>query len=139
MSGADSRSRARGGERGKRGGGAREAVLLVAVINRSDWLESVLEGFLELGVTGATVIDTRDMGSILSAEVPLFAGVRDLVQSSRPSNKTVFAVLRDPDLRGRVLAMIEDVVGGFGRSGSGLVFTIPVEYVSPLPPEPELA
>ena len=48
--------------------------LLVFILNNPEVLEEVLEGYLEVGITGATVIDSLGMGHILATEVPIFAG-----------------------------------------------------------------
>ena len=37
--------------------------LLVVVLNKTEYLEEVLEAFLELGVSGATLINSVGMGS----------------------------------------------------------------------------
>ena len=64
--------------------------LLVCVVNRDDKLEEILSGFLKLGVTGATVINSEGMGRVLSQEVPVFAGLQALMSRSRPQNTTIF-------------------------------------------------
>ena len=69
--------------------------LLVAVINHEENLDDVLAGFVELGITGATVVSSEGMGHVLSHDVPIFAGLRSLTKRSRPSNQTVFSVVAD--------------------------------------------
>ncbi len=36
--------------------------LLILILNKVEKLEEVLEGFLEIGITGATVIESSGMG-----------------------------------------------------------------------------
>ena len=69
--------------------------LLIAVINHVEQLDDILAGFVELGITGATIVNTEGMGHVLSHEVPIFAGLRSLTARSRPSNQTVFSVIED--------------------------------------------
>src|SRR5687768_10151097 len=57
--------------------------LLVAVINHEEKVDDVLAGFLELGITGATIVGSEGMGRVLSHDVPIFAGVRSLTARSR--------------------------------------------------------
>ena len=52
--------------------------LLVIVLKGHRRLESVIEGFLELALPGATVLDARGMGEIVSADIPVFSGFRSL-------------------------------------------------------------
>ncbi len=49
--------------------------LAILVLNKEEYLEPILEGFIEIDVTGATIIDSIGMGHILSSEVPIFAGL----------------------------------------------------------------
>ena len=110
--------------------------LLVAVINHEEKVDDVLAGFVELGITGATVVGTEGMGHVLSHDVPIFAGVRALSQRSRPTNQTVFSVIDDA-LVNAAIALIQDVCGDLDSPGAGIVFTIPVLRVVGLAPELE--
>jgi hypothetical protein len=58
--------------------------LLIAVVNQEEKLDQILAGFLELGITGATVIRSEGMGSVLSHDVPIFAGLQTLIARARP-------------------------------------------------------
>src|SRR5687767_3256144 len=110
--------------------------LLVAVINHEEKVDDVLAGFVELGITGATVVGSEGMGHVLSHDVPIFAGVRALSQRSRPTNQTVFSVI-DDSLVDAAIALIQDVCGDLDSPGAGIVFTIPVTRVVGLAPELE--
>lgn len=110
--------------------------LLVAVINHEECVDDVLSGFLELGITGATVIATTGMGRMLSNEVPLFAGVKALQERSRPANRTIFCVVDDAKIEAAV-ALIQEVCGELTQPGAGIVFTLPVSRVVGLSPELE--
>jgi nitrogen regulatory protein PII len=110
-------------------------ILLVFICKQPDKLEEVLEGFLEVGVTGATVIDTVGMGQILSSEVPIFAGFRSLFRGASTVNKTILSVIDDPDKVREALDIIDEIFGGLDQPGSGIVFTVPIENVRGLAPE----
>lgn len=108
--------------------------VLVAVINREESIDSVLEGFVELGITGATVVESKGMGRVLSRDVPIFAGVRALSERSRPANRTVFCVVDDAKVDAAI-AMIQEACGSMDDAGAGIVFTVPVARVVGLAPE----
>jgi nitrogen regulatory protein P-II 1 len=108
--------------------------LLVAVINQEEKLEEVLSAFLEIGVTGATVVNSEGMGRLLANEIPIFAGLQGLARRTRPRNQMVFSVL-DEDKVERVLALLQEVVGGFEEPATGIAFTLPVTRVLGLKPE----
>ena len=103
--------------------------LLVLVLNKTDELNEILEGFLEIGIRGATVIDSTGMGRILSNHVPLFGGLSHLFSGERPANKVVFSIMQgDCHLR-EAISMIKRVVGDFKDPGTGILFTLDVDNV----------
>ena len=108
--------------------------LLVLILNKVEKLEEVLEGFLEVDVTGATIIDSIGMGHILSEEVPIFAGLRFMFAGAKPHNKMVFSVITD-DKEEPVIKVLKKILGDLGQTGTGIVFTIPLERVEGLKPE----
>lgn len=108
--------------------------LLVAVINDPEKLDEILSGFLELGVTGATVIDSEGMGRLLSHDIPIFAGLQTLIGGSRPQNRTIFSVLPEDHLDDAI-ALLQDVCGNLSAPATGIAFVLPVERVVGLAPE----
>ncbi len=110
--------------------------LLIAVINHEEKLDDILAGFIELGVTGATVVASEGMGHVLSQDVPIFAGARSLTARSRPINQTVFSVIDDAKVEAAI-AMIQEVCGTLDAPGAGIVFSVPVTRVVGLAPELE--
>ena len=108
--------------------------LLVAVINHEEKLDDVLAGFIELGITGATIVSSEGMGRVLSHDVPIFAGLRSLTARSRPRNQTILSVVEDDKIEA-ALALIQDVCGSLDAPGIGIVFTLPVSRVVGLSPE----
>jgi nitrogen regulatory protein PII len=110
--------------------------LLIAVINHEEKLDEILAGFLELGITGATIIDSAGMGRVLTHDVPIFAGLRALGERSRPRNQTIFSVVAEEKLDAAI-ALIQDVCGGLETPGAGIVFALPVVRCVGLAPELE--
>ncbi len=104
--------------------------LLVAIIDE-EHLDEVLEAFIELGIMGATVINTEGMGRILVRDVPIFAGLRSLLEGKRPANKTIFAVVKEEKVR-KAMEVVEEICGPLDGSGRGILFTIPVNMVKGL-------
>lgn len=108
--------------------------LLILILNKVEKLEEVLEGFLEIGITGATVIDSVGMGHILSEEVPIFAGLRFMFAGTKPHNKTIFSAIKD-EKEESAIRLLQKILGDLNQPGTGIVFTIPVERVEGLKPE----
>ncbi|MFQ5537477.1 MAG: P-II family nitrogen regulator [Gemmatimonadota bacterium] len=108
--------------------------LLVAVINDPERLDEILSGFLELGVTGATVINSEGMGRLLSHDIPIFAGLQTLISGSRPQNRTIFSVVPE-HLVDPVIELLQDIFGDLDSPATGILFTLPVDRVVGLAPE----
>jgi nitrogen regulatory protein PII len=109
--------------------------LLVFICNQPDKLEEILEGFVEIGVTGATIIDSVGMGRFLSSDVPIFAGFRSMFHGATVVNKTILSVISDRAKIDAAYRIIEDVMGTLDDPGRGIFFTIPLDNVKGLKPE----
>jgi nitrogen regulatory protein P-II 1 len=108
--------------------------LLILILNKVEKIEEVLEGYLEIGISGATVIDTVGMGHILSEEVPIFAGLRFMFAGAKPHNKTIISAIKD-EKEEPAINLLQKILGDLNKPGTGIVFTIPVERVEGLMPE----
>lgn len=111
--------------------------LLVFVLNNEEFLEEVLEAYVEAGVTGATILDSEGMGRFLAYEVPLFAGFKEFMKGNKPYNKTILSVVKDMSTVERVRMLVDPLIGGLDNGGTGIMFTVPVDWVSGLVPEDE--
>ncbi len=109
--------------------------LLIAVINDVELMDEVLAGFLEIGITGATVLDSEGMGRVLSHDIPIFAGLQTLISRSRPQNQTLFSVIDEPEKVDLAIALLQDVCGRLEDPATGIAITLPVNRVVGLAPE----
>ncbi len=100
--------------------------MLVVVINEEEKLDAILAAFLEIGITGATVLQSEGMGRLLSQDIPIFAGLQTLISRSRPRNRTLFSVVDDPEKTDRALELLAEICGDMGSPATGIAFTIPV-------------
>jgi len=111
--------------------------LLVFVLNNEEYLEKVLEVYVEAGVAGATILDSEGMGRFLAYEVPLFAGFKEFMKGNRPYNKTIISVIRDESVIENLKKNIDKLTGGLNKPGTGIMFTVPVDWAVGLVPEEE--
>jgi nitrogen regulatory protein PII len=106
--------------------------LVVAAVKGHRRLELVMEGFLELGLPGATVIDAKGMGQIVSTELPIFSGFRSLFPGSGEESYLILSVVKEEQVE-ETIRMLRDVCGDFAEKGVGIVFTVPVTgFVGPV-------
>jgi nitrogen regulatory protein P-II 1 len=102
--------------------------LIVIILNRVELLEDLLSAFLEIGISGATVIDSMGMGQILTTQIPIFAGLREAFPGMSPVNKTIFVIVEEEQVT-NVEFVLKDICGNFDKPGSGLYFVIPLDFV----------
>lgn len=102
--------------------------LLVHVLNQTEKLEELLNKMVERGMGGATVLDSRGMAQILCDEnTPMFGMMRSILTQNRSENKTIFTVLNDDQVE-PMKALIREVTGGLEKPGTGIMFTVPVNF-----------
>lgn len=111
--------------------------LLIFVLNNEELLEEVLEAFVEAGIPSATILDSEGMGRFLTYEVPLFADFREFMKGNKPYNKTIFSVVQKEEKIKKVEELIEKVCGDLSQPGTGILFTLPIDYAKGLIKEEE--
>lgn len=108
--------------------------LLVAVINDPEKLDETLSGFVELGITGATVINSEGMGRVLAHDIPIFAGLQTLISGTRPQNRLILSVIPEEKVKG-AMELLQEVCGKLEDPSTGIAFTLPIDTVVGLAPE----
>lgn len=109
--------------------------MLVIVLNRTEQLDVVLEGLLNVGVSGATVIESSGMGRTLCTKIPLFGGIRNLFEDCRPSNVTIFSVIKDKVKLRYAVEAVRRIVADLESPGAGFMFVVPVSEAYGFAPE----
>ena len=104
--------------------------LLVFVLNQVDRLGAVLKKLEYANYSGATVLDSRGMGVILSKYFggSLLGSLYAMMDPDQDESRTVFMVLQEEEVP-KVIALIEEEAGGFDEPNTGIAFTVPVDFV----------
>lgn len=104
--------------------------VLFIVLNEVEYLDQIMETFMEIGVKGATILDSQGMGRALSeVSTPMFGALRHYFDNSRPYNKTIFTVIEDEELLNKAINSVKSILGDITKPGVGLLFTLPVANV----------
>ncbi len=114
--------------------GSRGPELLVCIVKDHHQVEEILTGYLELGIKGATVVDGRGMGQILSTDVPIFAGFANLFPGGSGGTYVILSVV-DFELIEAAIDMTEEICGTLSKAGAGILFTLPILRVKGLAKE----
>lgn len=107
--------------------------LLFFVLNKTDKLDAVLTEFARNNISGATVLESVGMARVLSnncseEDIPLLASLRTFLNPERERNNVIFAVIQDDQLA-CVVNSIESVVGDLSAKDTGIVFSLPIDFV----------
>jgi nitrogen PTS system EIIA component len=100
--------------------------LLFVILYESYYLDDILEYFIEIGITGSTVIDSVGMGGILT-KVPLFASFIDFLGSNKNYSKTILSII-DEEALNTVVEGIEDILGDLDKRSGAMIFTLDITY-----------
>ena len=104
--------------------------LVVVILKDYRIVEDLLLSYVDIDVTGATVIESQGMGQLLG-EVPIMAGLRGLFPGSGQNSFLVLAAI-DDSLVDTCLTTIEEVCGDLSIPGTGIVFTLPIGAIKGL-------
>lgn len=113
------------------------AYLLVCVVSNTAKVNDILARFRNLGVTGATVIDSHGTRAMAAEEVPLFSGFRQLLEGDRESNRTILSVIRREETLERAMDAVSESCGDLAQPSTGIAFALPVNHVRGLRPRRE--
>ena len=99
--------------------------LLMVILNREDYFERILSILVELGASGATILDGEGLGHFLAFEVPIFAGLRQLIGKKKSANKIILALVEKnflPELKD----LLDEEKIDFSQPDTGIIVTLPV-------------
>lgn len=105
--------------------------LLIYVLSHVEKLQTLLNQFNEQGIAGATILDSSGMGRELSErdEFSIFGSMRALIDQNNRTTKTLFLVVEDEQVK-KIEKVIESVIGDLSKPDQGILFTVPLDYVS---------
>ena len=102
---------------------------LFVVLNEIDYLDDIIAAFVDVGVGGATILDSQGMASLIvrgkNQDIPIFGSLKTLLEDSRPYNKTIFSVVESEKLAEKTANIIQEVMKDAGPS-AGFMFTVPI-------------
>ena len=103
--------------------------LVIIILNKEEHLDDILQTFVEVGISDATVVDSQSMGKVLAFEVPIFAGLRYKMDGSRPYSKMIFAVSEDMETIEYLIKILEDMDIGMNEPGVLRIMTVKLENI----------
>ncbi len=102
--------------------------LMVYILHEDKYLTEVLEELLEIGISGASILDSVGMLHFMSQEIPIFAGFRSLLKGTQPYNKVILSVIKDKATLEQALGTVDRTVGGISKGKRGVLFSLKLEH-----------
>lgn len=104
--------------------------LLIFVLIKVDLLQTLLAKLANKGISGATILDSTGMGRELSEsdEFTIFGSLRTIMSNNNRTTKTLLFATED-DKVSVIANVIEEVVGKLDKPNTGILFTVPIDYV----------
>ncbi len=100
--------------------------LLTVVLNNEELLDELITGWLEIGISGATVIESTSALQLISHHVPIFAGFRSLTSGGMRHNRTIFTVIEDTEILDRAIRFLKKLCNDTGKPSQGIYLVTPV-------------
>lgn len=104
--------------------------LMVLILNKTDVLDSLLEGLSAAGLGGATIIESSGLATTLSRLDSSFisSSIRAILSGSEDDNRTILSVIRNDQLE-IARKVIYNTVGDLSTPNTGILFTVPIDFV----------
>ncbi len=107
--------------------------LLIIVLNKVECLDRLLTKLGKNNIPGATILDSKGMAQELEAndELRFLGSLRLLMNPAHKENKTIFMVIPEEKVAA-VSKIVNEVTGGLDHPDTGILFTLPIDYVEGL-------
>jgi nitrogen regulatory protein PII len=104
--------------------------LVVLIVDNPDDCPEILESWREMGVSGATILDSTGMGRIKKAglldDFPLMPRLQDFLEVREEPHRTILSVVEDETLVDRMAAAAQHLIGDLNEPHTGFMFVVPV-------------
>lgn len=104
---------------------AKKKWLIILVVKES-LVQDILNAFIELDITGATIVNSQGMGRTLAFEFPIFAGFLNEMKGSKPYNKTIFSAVDDLTVIDKLQRLLREIDIDFTQPDTGVIFAVPI-------------
>ena len=99
--------------------------VLIIILDQPSLMDDIISGFLDLGVPGATILESKGMGQIIRQDMPMFAGLAGLF-SENTGSRVIMSVM-SKDIVEDVYKLIEELAAQFEMPKSIICYTMPCD------------
>lgn len=106
--------------------------LMVIILKKTEALDDLLTRFSEVGIRGATILDSTGMASELALnhedDIQWLGTLRSFLNPEKEKSKTILAVVDDDQIS--VLKAITNKVIDLSKPNTGILFSVPITNLS---------
>jgi hypothetical protein len=108
--------------------------MIVLVVDDAGKVTEVLNAWLEVGVSGVTMLDSAGLGHEFDkygarSDLPLMPSLESLLRVREENSRTLFTVVPDGFDVDKLIAATEAITGSLDDPDTGILFTLPVTRV----------
>ncbi|MGE3063260.1 MAG: hypothetical protein AB7T10_06455 [bacterium] len=103
--------------------------LLIVILNDEKHFEDLLQAYVEVGISDATVLETQSINNMVGSQVPIFAGLKYSLGDSKPYSKMVFSIVSDKQQVEYFVKILEDIGIDVNEPGTIKIMTIKLDDV----------
>jgi len=100
--------------------------LMLIVLNKEEYLETILSALAELEVNDAVIQDGEKLGSYLAHEIPIFAGLKQLIGENRVACKIIIAFTDQKDFLEQFNKLLSQENIDFTKDDAGSIAIMPI-------------
>lgn len=112
--------------------------LLIVILNDEKHFEDLLQAYVEVGISDATVLETQSINNMVGSQVPIFAGLKYSMGDSKPYSKTILSVVGDKQQVEYFVKILDDIGIDINEAGTIRIMTLKLDNVYGEPKEFEL-
>lgn len=110
--------------------------MILFVLDDPSQLDSVLDAWNEIGVSGVTIMDSTGINRRRLARqvgTMFMAGINRLMSSEQETHYTLFTIVDSVEVVEKCTAAVERIVGDLNTPNSGVLAAWPLDYVKGVP------
>jgi len=112
--------------------------LLVIMLHKEEYLDDILQLFVELGVEDAVIIESQSLTHALAYDVPIFAGLRFQLKGERKYSKVILALTDRKETASEMVDLLKEEDIDFEQPGTGRILVVKLEEAIGKPEEIEI-
>ncbi|MBN1899233.1 MAG: hypothetical protein JW827_10670 [Spirochaetes bacterium] len=100
--------------------------LLMVIIYKEKYLESILSTLVEVGILNSNVIEARSFEEALPLSVPVFGGLKFTMEGEKPFSRLVLALVDTEEIIHEIDSILKESQIDISSQKICEIFTVPI-------------